>query len=89
MIQRDHDIDLTGHLNRQEMADGLVDPKYAPTICKYRKILKDPNGRRGDETNVHWDTLAQYMHDLDPMQVDLITEDDFVTATLWNVDLRL
>ena len=73
MILRDFDVDLTGTLSREELKTGINSkPEYVAVVKKHRDISNNKEA-------------AKFWSDLDPNGDDVITEEEFVTATMWVV----
>ena len=73
MILRDFDVDLTGTLSKEELKTGINSkPEYIKVIKKHRDISDNKEAKK-------------YWNDMDPNDDDVITEEEFVTATMWVV----
>ena len=89
---RDHDHDLSGHLDSAEMREALCNPQFKPVLISHRKIY-DSLGKCGEgvskeETDGSGLTAFRaYMRDMDPNGNGMITEDEFVNASLWTVGI--
>ena len=73
MILRDFDTDLTGTLSKDELKTGInAKPEFVKVVKKHRDISNNKEAKK-------------YWNDMDPNGDDVISEEEFVTATMWTV----